>query len=76
MTSQNVLQMAIKITYAELQALTAVSMKMAVLWPTALCRLIEAYRRFRGTFIIALMMVAACTFGTSLNFYHTSSTKM
>jgi hypothetical protein len=39
-------------------------MKMAVFWDVASCSLVEVYRRF-----IALMMEAASTAETSVNFY-------
>jgi hypothetical protein len=48
--------------------LMAVSMKMAAFWVDALCRLVEVYWRFRG----ALMMVAASTSETLVNFYQTT----
>jgi hypothetical protein len=60
------------------QVLTAASMKMTVFWDVRLCCLVEAYRRFRGTCclhhqgdesLITLMMEAASTTETSINFY-------
>jgi hypothetical protein len=53
-------------------------MKMAVFWVVAPCSLVEVYRRFRRlqTFyhqkIIALMMEAASTSETPVNFYQTT----
>jgi hypothetical protein len=44
-------------------------MKMAVLLVVTPCTLVEVYRRFRGVLLIALMMEAANTSETSLNFY-------
>jgi hypothetical protein len=38
-----------KVLCVWLEVLTAVSMKMAVLWTTAPCRLVSVYRRFRNT---------------------------
>jgi hypothetical protein len=46
-------------------------MKMAVIWAIAPCSLLEVYRRFRGHLLIALMMEAASTSETSVNFYQT-----
>jgi hypothetical protein len=43
-------------------------MKMAVFWVAAPCILVEVYRRFRDI-VIALMMEAASTSETSVNFY-------
>jgi hypothetical protein len=48
----------------------AVSMTMTVFWDVALCSLMEVYQHFRG--VIALMMEAASTFETSVNFYQTT----
>jgi hypothetical protein len=53
---------------------------MAVFWVVAPCSLVEVYQRFRGTCclhhqgasIIALMMEAACTSETLVNFYQTT----
>jgi hypothetical protein len=42
-------------------------MKMAVFWVVAPCSLVEVYRRF-----IALMMEAASTSETSVNFHQTT----
>jgi hypothetical protein len=48
---------------------------MAVFWDVAPCSLVEVYRRFRDACClhyqseIALMMEAASTFETSVNFY-------
>jgi hypothetical protein len=59
-------------------------LKMAVFWVVAPCRLVEVYRRFRDASclyhqgddrpasIIALMMEAASTSETSVNFYQTT----
>jgi hypothetical protein len=48
-------------------------MKMAVFWVVAPCSLVEVYRRFEGTCsIIALMIQAASTSETSVNFYQTT----
>jgi hypothetical protein len=56
------------------QVLTAASMKMAVFWVVAPCSLVEVYRRFRGAcwVLIALMMEAASSSETSVNFYQTT----
>jgi hypothetical protein len=48
------------------EILTTASMKMAVFWVVALYSLVEVYRRFRGA---ALMVGAASTSQTSVNFY-------
>jgi hypothetical protein len=48
------------------EVLTAVSTKMAVFWVVAPCVLVEVYQRFSG---IALMMEAARTSETLVNFY-------
>jgi hypothetical protein len=45
----------------------AASMKMAVFWIVTSCSLVEVYRRF-----IVLMMEAASTSKTSVNFYRTT----
>jgi hypothetical protein len=51
---------------------------MAVFWDVAPCSLVEVYRRFRGAYclhlqvVITLMMEAASTFETSINFYQTT----
>jgi hypothetical protein len=59
----------------------AVSTKMAVVWVVAPCSLVEFYQRFRGPsclhyqgndLLIALMMEAARTSETLLNFYQTT----
>jgi hypothetical protein len=50
-------------------------MKMAVFRIVAPCSLVEVYRRSRGACIIsaiALMMAAASTSETSVNFYQTT----
>jgi hypothetical protein len=47
-------------------------MKMAVFWVVALCRLEKVYRRFRAIRGIALILEAACTSETSVNFYQTT----
>jgi hypothetical protein len=44
-------------------------MKMAVFWVVAPCSLVEVHRR---TLLIALMMEAASTTETSVNFYQTT----
>jgi hypothetical protein len=51
-------------------------MKIAVFWVVAPCSLVEVYRRFRAASIIramimVLMMEAASTSETSVNFYQT-----
>jgi hypothetical protein len=51
------------------QLLTAASMKMTVFWDVALCSLVEIYWCFRWA--TALMMEAAGTSETSVNFYQT-----
>jgi hypothetical protein len=52
------------------------NMKMAVFWIGALCSLVEVYLRFRGACCLhhqgALMMGAAGTYETSVNFYQTA----
>jgi hypothetical protein len=55
----------------------AVSTKMAVFWVVALCSLLEVYQHFRGPYClhhqgIALMMEAARTSETLINFYQTA----
>jgi hypothetical protein len=52
------------------QVLTAASMKMAVFWVVAPCGLVGVYRRFRSA--IALMIEAASTSETSVNFSQTT----
>jgi hypothetical protein len=52
------------------QVLTAANMKLAVFCVVTPCSLVEVYRRF-----IALMMKAASTSETSVNFYHTTQCK-
>jgi hypothetical protein len=48
-------------------------MKMAAFWVVAPCSLVEVYRRFRGTCCLhALMMEAASTAETPVNFYQTT----
>jgi hypothetical protein len=57
-------------------------MNIAIFWAVAPCYLVEVYRRFRGACclhhpgdrsgIIALMMEAANTSETSVNFYQTA----
>jgi hypothetical protein len=49
---------------------TKLIMKMAVFWVVAPCSLVEVYKRFRGR--IALMMEAAGTSETLVNFYQTT----
>jgi hypothetical protein len=44
--------------------------KVAVFWVVALCSPVEVQRRFRA--LIASMMEAASTSGTSVNFYRTA----
>jgi hypothetical protein len=62
----------------EISVLAAASMKMTVFWVVASCRLVEAYRRFKGTCHLlfqdddALMMEAASTSETSVNLYQTT----
>jgi hypothetical protein len=59
-----------------LEVLAAVSTKMAVIWVVAPCSLVEVYQRFRGPCCLhhqgALMMQAAKTSETLVNFYQTS----
>jgi hypothetical protein len=50
---------------------------MTVFWDVASCCLVEIYRRFRGVAasiigVIALIMEAASTSETSVNFYQTT----
>jgi hypothetical protein len=52
------------------QVLRAANKKMVVFWVVAPCSLVKVYRRFRG--LIALMMEAASTSETSVNFYQTT----
>jgi hypothetical protein len=52
---------------ARLQVLTVVSMKMAVFWVVAPCRLVEVHRRF-----IATITDAGTTFETSITFYQST----
>jgi hypothetical protein len=56
------------------QVLTAASVKMAVFSVVAPCSPVVVYRRFRGACCraIALMMKAASTFETSVNFCQTT----
>jgi hypothetical protein len=60
------------------EVLTAVSTKMAVFWVLVPCSLVEVHQRFRGACclrnqgIIALMMEAARTSETLVNFYQTT----
>jgi hypothetical protein len=59
------------------EVLTAVSTKMVVFWVTAPCSLVDVYWRFRGPCClhpraITLMMEAARTSDTSVNFYQTT----
>jgi hypothetical protein len=56
------------------EVLTAASIKMTVFWVAAPCSLVEFYRRYRGA-IIALMMEAASTSETLVNFYQTTRRK-
>jgi hypothetical protein len=59
------------------QVLALARKKMAVFWVVALCSLVYVYRRFKGSFclhyqgLITLMMKAASTSETSINFYQT-----
>jgi hypothetical protein len=46
-------------------------MKMAVFWVVATSSLVEVYQSFRGASIISLMMEAARTSETLVNFYQT-----
>jgi hypothetical protein len=64
------------------QVLMTASMNMAVFWVVALCNLVDVYRRFRGAClhhqgndVTALIMEAASTFETSVNFYQTTRRK-
>jgi hypothetical protein len=55
------------------EVLMAVCVKMAVFWVVALSSLIEVYQCFRGTrLLIALMMEAASTSETLVNFCQTT----
>jgi hypothetical protein len=54
------------VTYVGVEVLTAVSTKIAVFWVVAPCSLVEVYHRF------ALMMDAARTSETTVNFYQTT----
>jgi hypothetical protein len=57
------------------EVVTAVRIKMAVFWVVEPCSLVEVYRRFRDvptSGLIALMMEAASTCETSVNFYQTT----
>jgi hypothetical protein len=55
------------------EVLTAVSTKMAVFWVVAPCSVVGVYQRFRGPCcLIALMMEAARTSETLVNFYQTT----
>jgi hypothetical protein len=55
------------------QVLAAAIMKMAVFWDVAPCSLVEVYRRLRVVCdVIALMMEAASSSETSVNFYQTA----
>jgi hypothetical protein len=60
--------------YVGFEVLTEVSTKMAVFWDVAPCSLVEIYQRFRGhrSRAIALMMEAASTSETLVNFYQTT----
>jgi hypothetical protein len=58
-----------------------VTLKMTVFWAVAPCRLVEVYQHFRGKYLlpplsglslIALMMEAASTSETLVNFYQTT----
>jgi hypothetical protein len=51
----------------------AASMKITVFWVVALCSLVEIYRHMRGACcLIGLMMEAAITSKTLINFYQTT----
>jgi hypothetical protein len=54
------------------EVLTAARMKMAVFWVVVPCSLVEVYQRVRGNALVALMVEAASTSETLLNFYQTS----
>jgi hypothetical protein len=69
------------------KVLTVACMKMVFFWVVAPCSLVEVYRRFRGVCChkggvedrffarglhITLMMEAASTYETSVNFYQTT----
>jgi hypothetical protein len=58
------------------QVLTAASVKIAVFWIVAPCSLVEVCRRFRGVCClirpITVVMEAADTSETSVNFYRTT----
>jgi hypothetical protein len=59
------------------EVLTAMSMKIVVFWVVAPCSLEEVYHRFRGPCCLhhqgdALMMEAARTSETLVNFYQTT----
>jgi hypothetical protein len=54
------------------EVLTVVSMNMAVFWVVVPCSLVEVYQRFRGPVLITLMMKAARTSETLVNFYQTT----
>jgi hypothetical protein len=62
--------------YVGFEVLTAASMKMAVFWVVAPFSLVEVYRCFRGTCYryhqFAMMMEAASTSETSVNFCQTT----
>jgi hypothetical protein len=68
------------ISFVGFEVLTAVSTKMTVFWVVAPCSLVEVYQRFRGPCylhhqgdcLIALMMDAAWTSETLVNFYQTT----
>jgi hypothetical protein len=47
-------------------------MKMDVFWVVAPCSLVEVYQCFRGACTITLMMEAASTYETSVNFCQTT----
>jgi hypothetical protein len=56
------------------QVLAAPSMKKALFWVVAPCSLVEVYQCFRGAscFHLQLMMEAASTSETLVNFYQTT----
>jgi hypothetical protein len=61
------------------EVLLVARMKMAVFWVVAPCSLVEVYQHFRGPCCLhhqgALMMEAASTSETSVNFYQTTTQK-
>jgi hypothetical protein len=59
--------------YVRFQVCTVVNMRITVFWDVVPCNLVEVYRHFRGSCCLhhhgILMMEAASTFETSVNFY-------